>query len=203
MNARTFDRTRRAAAVDRTSRWDLIEAIGEDAVDAGLPITGFESQTQAGKACSEAGLELAASTVQHLTVMAKFVIESTSRQRQLWRRYGWTNVILFAKAGYTQEAAFEFLKGEHKSRRDIEAHLMVRTIKLPPVVTLDERWATWGNDYLRLMMTGAELALLSERMELGSASALVAAMYHRLADRGLDAELQQLLAAEEAAGDAR
>ena len=100
-----FSRTKAAAATDKRSRWDLVAAIAEDAIDAGVPITSTASVSAAKDALDAVGLEMAPDTVRNLSCLAKFDHESTDRQRQEWRRYGTSIVQIVADAGLSQEAA--------------------------------------------------------------------------------------------------
>lgn len=191
----TFDRTKTAAEKDRTSRWDLIEAMIADAVDAGLPIVGKESTDLAAAACKEAGVEFSTLSIRNLLVVGKFDHESTSKQRRIWRRYGWTVVREVVKAGWTQDAAYELLAGSHKSKRDVQA-----AVRSDPGVTnrtFDERCAAWISRANDLLADGAALAeeAESQYVELGAHSTLALSIYRTMVERQLDAEIRTLLEA--------
>lgn len=192
----TFNRTKQAATVDRATRWGLIEAIAADAVDNDLPISGIKSQLAACSALTEAGNEYAESTVHDLCVVAKFDQESTPTQRQLWRTYGWSNVRLAAKAGWSQKEVAALLSGDHKSLSDIQRALdrsKGRDTPAPPA-PLDDRWAAWVNHQNALLMEGARLdAETEEAGGVGGHAHLGRMIYHQIVERQLDAEIRTLL----------
>lgn len=194
-----FTRTRRAAEAEKTTKWDLIAAIADDAVEHGLPITGMTSQLAAREALDSAGNEYAVSTITNLCVVAKFDHESTAKQRQVWRTYGWSIVQRFAHGGYSQEEAARFLTERRRSQREVEAFMRSMDIDVhkpdKPPVPLDDAWMAWLRNINRLLVEGAELAERSETEadQLGVYAALAMLTYQRIAERKIDAELRQLL----------
>lgn len=194
-----FSRTETIAKSDRLTKWELIAAIAEDADEAGIPISGIESRLAAKVALDIAGSEYSDSTVASLCLVAKYDYESTAAQRRLWRRYGWTAVREFAKAGWSQSAAAEVLDGEHKGRIDINA-VLATTRKgpgAPKGVPFDDRCAQWVHRAAKLMMDGANLMAEAETVNaLGSHSELMLMIYQRMSDRHLDIEIKRLLDAE-------
>lgn len=190
-----FERTRKAAHKEKTSKWDLIAAIAEDAVEYGLPITGAQSQADAKRAMAIAGLEYADSTIEQLTVTAKFDYESTPAQRELWRRYGWTIVKQFARSSWTQEAAFEALKSGVATKRQVEALLRAPGTVAAPL-PLPELWATYLAAQSKAFRLGAEAAERSEKEDLDPQSNAAYLIYQRITERQIDAELRNLMESE-------
>ena len=193
-----FTRTEAAAKSDRLTKWDLIAAIAEDADEAGIAISGTESRIAAKSALAAAGSEYRDGTVSDLCVLAKFDYESTAAQRRIWRRYGWTSVREFAKAGWSQSAASQVLDGERKSRDEITAALSTtRRPSGPKTSPFDERCSQWVQRVARLMHDGALLLEESEKVDaLGGHAEMALMIYQKLADKYLDAELRQLLESE-------
>lgn len=192
-----FNRTNAAAIAEKHTKWDLIAAIAEDAVENGLPITGVDSQLAAKDALEAADSEYTAATVVQLCLLAKFDHESTSAQRQVWRQYGWTVVRSFARFGVSQEAAAEYLGGERRTFRDVQALLrkspVTRAVHSQP--SIDDAWKAWLNAINRLLIDGAHLAERSETEteQLGVYSAAARLIYERITERKIDAEIRQFL----------
>lgn len=197
-----FKRTAAAAQRDKQSKWDVIQSIAEDASEAGLPIVGIESRTEARKALKAAGHEHEDNTVRDLCLVAKFDHESTPAQRKTWRRYGWTIPHQFAKRGWSQEAAEKHLVGPgllSKSEAVAIASGKNADDDTPEVEKpLDERWTSWVQRLSTLMTEGAKLAAETDDtgLVLGGYAALARELYDRLAERQIDAEYRQLLEAE-------
>lgn len=192
-----FARTEKAATKDKRSRWDLIEAIAADAVDNGFPIVGHLSVEAAAQAIAGAGDEMALSTIRGLCSVAKFDNESTAVQRRVWRRYGWASIGKLVGAGWSQEAAADFLRGEHKTRADIGAVLASSRAR-PTEPGINERWGQWVTRMNNLMMDGARLLHETEatKIELTGQAHLALTIYQRLTERQLDAELRELFESE-------
>jgi len=196
-----FARTAKAATGDRLSKWELIEAIAADAVDNDFPISGAESCVAARAALDAAGNDHSDDVVKHLCMVAKFDVESTPRQRKLWREYGWTSIRVLAKGGWTQADAYELLRGEHKSRSEIERAIgAVSKRRDPGVPDLDEGWTAWLTHLNKIMMEGARLAERSDQpgVILGGYASMARVIYQRMTERQLDAEIRDLLSSEEA-----
>ena len=193
----TFDRTEAAAKTDKQSKWDVIEAIALDAVDADFPITGADSCIAAKEAFERAGDEHADDTIRSLTLVSKIDYESSPKRRKIWRRYGWTCIREVAEAGWSQERAEALLQGVHKTRREIQAK--VRTERVPPgVLDINEAWHDVAGKFSALLFDMARLAERTETegLELDAHSALAYELYHRIAEKQIDAEYRALVEAE-------
>lgn len=190
-----FARTQAAAATEKLSRWDLIAAIAEDAVDAGLPISSTASAVAAKEALDGVGLEMTPGSVLNLTVLAKFDHESTDRQRQEWRRYGTSVVQQVAKAGWSQEAAFDLLAQPIRlTKANVEHAVKVaRDPGIPETPDINEVGHELLHGIGNWFMDAAKFV---ERAEaeggLDAYSASVVELYHILTEKRLDAELRQL-----------
>jgi hypothetical protein len=199
----TFSRTAQAAAQERLSKWDVIEAIAADADEAGVPITGGQAQVSAASAFTDAGLEYTPSYVKSLCVLAKYDWESTPAQRQLWRRNSTTNVLLMAVAGWSQSAAADYLMDDRSSN---EVRAEVRKYAEPSkrtqarAATFDDRCGDWVAQMNKVMMAGASLLdeAESEQYELGPHAEMAMAIYRRLAERQLEAEIHRFFESQEA-----
>lgn len=198
-----FSRTQEAAKTEKRSKWDLIEAIALDAVDNDVPISGMDSRLAAKAALDAVGNEHAERTIYGLCMVAKFDHESTGSQRQLWRKYGWTAIRTVAEAGVTQDAAFGMLAGRDRlTFREIEkavARANPRT-GVTATLALDEALRRWVNRLDAVLTEGAELAerAYNEDAELSSRSELALAIYDRITERKIDAELRELMESESA-----
>lgn len=192
-----FSRTTEAAKADKLSKWDLIAAIAEDAVDNDVPIAGTASCVAAKAALDAAGHEHADSTVRHLCSIAKFDYESTPAQRKTWRTYGWSCVAVLAEAGWTHEAADDLLRSERRSWRQIKDAVSARSSARPPALPLplNEAWHKWTRNMDALLTEGAHLASRAETepVDLDAHAALGRLIYDRIVERQLDAELRQLI----------
>lgn len=189
-----FARTQAAAATEKLSRWDLVAAIAEDAVDAGLPISSTASAMSAKDALDAVGLEMTPGSVRNLAVLAKFDHESTPRQREEWRRYGTSIVLEVAAAGWSQEAAFDLLSGTTR-RKVAEVRHEIKAASHNVVAEPDI------NEVGHKLLHGIgnwfmDAAKFVERAEaeggLDAYSASVVELYHILTEKRLDAELRQL-----------
>lgn len=190
-----FARTKAAANVDKLSRWDLVAAIAEDAIDAGLPITSGASVVAAKDALDAVGLEMSPDSVRDLSCVAKFDHESTERQRQEWRRYGTSIVQEVAKAGWSQEAAYDLLAAPERLtkaqvRQAVKGSNGAGTIEPPDINEVGHKLLhAIGNWFM-------DAAKFVERAEaeggLDAYSASVVELYHILTEKRLDAELRQL-----------
>lgn len=196
-----FSRTKAAAATDKRSRWDLVAAIAEDAIDAGVPITSTASVIAAKEALDAVGLEMAPDSVKSLSIVAKFDHESTDRQRQEWRRYGTSIVQRVAEAGWSQEAAFDLLAQPRRLTKSEVGH----AVKIAAAGTTGSPEPADINDVLhkRLHEINAwftNMAQDADRAEaegeLDAYSEAVLEIYRALAERRIDAELRSLLDAE-------
>ncbi len=192
-----FTRTAQAAEKDRTSKWDLIEAIAADATDAGVPIVGLESRTAALEACAAAGTDYTSSTVKNLCIVAKFDSESTPEQRQVWRRYGWSVLRETANAGWTPDAAHELLSGERLTRQQVRAVLgtpgCLEADAIAP--SFDERVSAWVVRFQAVMHEGAQLVAEGDRDVVvpGGHAALMFAIFAKLREDQIDVELRHML----------
>lgn len=190
-----FARTQAAAATEKLSRWDLVAAIAEDAVDAGLPISSGQSAVAAKAALDAVGLEMTPGTVHNLTVLAKFDHESTDRQRQEWRRYGTSIVEKVANAGWSQEAAFDLLAAPRRRTVTEVRHALTESRQnvLPDPPDINEVGHKLLHGIGNWFMDAAKFV---ERAEaeggLDAYSASVVELYHILTEKRLDAELRQL-----------
>lgn len=192
-----FTRTERAASVDKQSRWDLIAAIAEDAVDNGVPITGGESQAATTRALENAGMELASSTVKELTVVAKFDHESMPGQRKVWRRYGWTIVSPLARAGYSPSAAAAYLDTpELRTWAEVKAEVRGLGGAHPQDdPDLNEAWGAWLTRAHALLADGAALdqRTADEMTELDAEAGFARVVYQRMDERNFDTQLRKVL----------
>lgn len=197
-----FSRTKAAAATDKRSRWDLVAAIAEDAIDAGVPITSTASVSAAKDALDAVGLEMAPDTVRNLSCLAKFDHESTDRQRQEWRRYGTSIVQRISDAGWSQEAAFDLLSGP----RRLTWAQVGEAIKAsspsartpadgpPDINAVLHKRLHEINAWFTNMAQDADRA--EDEGGLDAYSEAVLEIYRALAERRIDAELRSLLDAE-------
>lgn len=198
----TFSRTAKAAQSDRLTKWDLIAAIAEDAVEAGVPIGGAASVVAAKAALDAAGNEYADATVKHLCVIALFDHESTPKQRKIWRRYGWTCVRAVAQAGWSPEAAAVLLGGDRKTQREIRATVTApSTFEGTGAATFDERCSEALTRLYKVLRDFAALTVEAEELgSIGGHSQMALGLYRAINERVLDAELRNLL---DEAGDAK
>lgn len=190
-----FARTKAAANVDKLSRWDLVAAIADDAVDAGLPISSGQSAVAAKAALDAVGLEMTPGTVHNLTVLAKFDHESTDRQRQEWRRYGTSIVEKVANAGWSQEAAFDLLAAPRRRTVTEVRHALTESRQnvLPDPPDINEVGHKLLHGIGNWFMDAAQFADRAEvEGGLDAYSASVVELYHILTEKRLDAELRQL-----------
>lgn len=198
-----FSRTKAAANADKRSRWDLVAAIAEDAIDAGVPITSTASVTAAKEALDAVGLEMTPDSVKNLSCLAKFDHESTDRQRQEWRRYGTSVVREVALAGWSQEAAFDLLaRPKRVTRSEVRIALKAGNAGVtqhgaaPDINEQGHRLLSQINAWF------TDMAKFADRAEaeggLDSYSAAVLETYHALTEKRIDAELRQILEAEAA-----
>lgn len=195
-----FTRTEKAAAVDKLSRWDLIAAIAEDADDAGVPITGGESQAATTRALEKVGMELASSTVKQLTVVAKFDWESMPDQRKVWRRYGWSVVDVLAESGFSPSAAAEFLDVPNRrtfAETKAEARRLAKTTDEDDRdrPDLSEAWAAWLTRAHALLADGAALEQRTEdeHPELDAEAGFARVAFQRMNERNFDTQLRAIL----------
>jgi len=198
-NTPVFTRTAKAAQSDRLTKWDLIAAIAEDATEAEVPISGIHSVLAAKAALKDAGNEYADGTVKSLCIAAKFDHESSPAQRKVWRRYGWSAVSRVAETGWSPEAAFELLAGDHKSWRDVLAALVPARPSARPEVPLDDRCAQWVSRLHLLLRDGRHLATEAEGIHaVGGHVSMALNFYAAINDKITDAEIRQLLTEETA-----
>lgn len=198
-----FIRTARAASVDKRSKWDLIEAIAQDATANNVPIVGVESRTAAKEALDGVGNEYQSGTVKELCAVAKFDHESTAEQRKVWRNYGWSIISKVARAGLKQEAALALLAGERKTQADVVAALGSGVNPTSdPAVSLDERWHNWVSALNNLLVDGTRLAEATEAegVVAGSYAAVGLLEFNRVfrKSKAMDAEFEMLLSTEAA-----
>lgn len=198
-----FVRTQEAASQDKKSRWDLVAAIAEDAIDAGIPISSADSMLATQKAASAVGLELSGSTVSHLAVLAKFDHESTDRQRQEWRRYGTSVVKEVVLAGWSQEAAFDLLSKPQRMTQAQVRHAVKSASNVVNDVGTSDLNASLHSALNELSRWFRTVAALSERadaedVELDAHASMCILMYQRMAEKRIDAELRQLFEEEAA-----
>jgi hypothetical protein len=197
-----YRHTQDAATVDRQSRWGLIEAIALDAVENDVPISGGQSVLATKAALDAAGNELADDTVKALCVVAKFDAESTAGQRRTWRTYPWSSVLVVAKAGLSQEAAFGLLAGHRLPRREIEKRLVRRAggagSPEPSPAPLGEALHRWIARIDDVLTEGAELAARADTEDepLDAHAQMALYFYERLIEKKFDAELRDLLEQE-------
>lgn len=198
-----FSRTEEAAKNEKQSKWALIEAIADDAVDNGVKIASVESQIEARKACFAAGNEHADETVRSLCVVAEFDRESNPGQRRTWRSYGWSIIAEVAKAGWSQERASAFLAGTRRSQREVRAEIAKRAEggSRRPGFPQDpnEFWHKWVSRIDRDLALAAEaMEFYGDTEDLDSHSVLAALVYERITESKIDAELRELIDAEKA-----
>lgn len=194
-----FSRTQEAAKSDRLSKWQLIEAIAEDAVENGLTISGTESVLAAKAALEAAGEEYADGTVKELCVVAKFDWQSTKTQRRIWRRYGWTAIRTVVKAGETPESAAVLLGAERLTRLEILAQVQSARVPGHPEKPLDDAWSEWLNQGMTWLLKGAKLVARTEDtegVELGAHAAIGRMLYERISEKAIDAELRHFFDTE-------
>lgn len=199
MGAARFTLTQQAARNDKNSRWELIAAIAEDAVAAGLPITSGDSMLAAQQAAASVGLELAAGTVAKMAITAKFDHESTPRQREEWRRYGHRAVQELAVSGWSQDDAYELLHVQ-KRRTVAEVRHAIReaTVHVDPEPRdLNELMHRLLHDIDKWF---TDMAKAADRAEaeggLDMHSAMTLAIYQSLTEKRIDAELRQFFGEE-------
>ena len=198
-----FTRTRNAAQVERSSKWDLIAAIADDAVASALPITSMESKLAAKAAFESVGVDYADTTIRDLCTTARFDHDATDEQRRSWRPFGWSIARQFAMAGWSQEAAADWFRSIDTTPTQRLANAVIRDVAgprpepAPPAI--DDAWREWLNAATRLLMGGARLAERTdnENIELGAHSAMARVVYERMTERNLDAELRELFASVE------
>jgi hypothetical protein len=189
-----FKNTERAAAHERASKWEVIEAIATDAAEADLAITGATTQLACSLAFERAGTEYKSATIVKLCGLAKFDHESTVRQRKEWRRYGWTVVNRVVEAGWSQEAAYELLKGkERKTQNEVISAVGYVVAGKKSRNTIHERLAEWVNHANILLTDGAELLVEVEntRAILTGSDDLAINLIRRFTERHIDAELRE------------
>lgn len=193
-----FTRTAKAATADRMTKWDLIEAIALDAVDAGVPISGAESVMAAKAALDRAGDELSAKTVQGLCVVAKFDHESTPGQRTIWRRYGWTIVQEPVRYGWSQEATANLLTSAPRlTFREVRSAVTSVQQRGDRPRDIERDLERWVNQLNTVLIDGARLVTVAENAPVLSAQAQMAvAIYRNIAERELDREIRRLLDSE-------
>lgn len=198
-----FARTKAAANTDKKSRWELVAAIAEDAIDAGVPITSTVSVTAAKEALDSVGLDMAPDTVKALAVVSKFDHESTDRQRQEWRRYGTSIVQEVAVNGWSQEAAFDLLCAPRRlTQAEVRAAVRAtRVVDNPETAQPDIN--EQGHRLLNQINAWfTDMAKFADRAEgeggLDVYSAAVLDIYHALTEKRIDAELRQILETETA-----
>lgn len=194
-----FSRTEAAAKSDRLTKWDLIAAIAEDAVDADIAISGAESIVAAATAFAVAGSEYADATVKSMCMLAKFDYESTAQQRKVWRRYPWSNVREVVAAGWSPSAAASLLDGDKKTRDEILKALKPTRKGAQSAPGFDARCAQWVQRANKLMMEGADLMAEAGTLEsVGSHAEMALAIYAALAERHMDAEIRRFFETEAA-----
>lgn len=197
-----FTHTEQAAKIDKKSKWDLIEAIAEDAVENDLEIASAESQLAAKAALDAAGHEHAESTVKDLCYLARFDHGATRGQRRTFRSYGWATVDKLAKAGWSQEAAASLLAGRHLMRREVEAAIRAAGSRARPTgypQYPDAFWGAWLNKLDSLLTKAAEADdYYGPGAELSGHGALGRLIYERVVEKKIDAELRELLESESA-----
>mgnify|MGYP000916683757 CR=1 FL=1 len=199
-----FTRTQAAAGADKKSRWELVAAIAQDAVDAGLPITSADSVIAAKAAVDAVGLEMTADTVKNLTCLSKFDHESTDRQRQEWRRYGTSTVQEVAKAGWSQEAAFDLLATpKRRTHAEVRHAISISRDDVIPEPHAPDLNAELHNALGQINAWFLRMAGLADRadtedVELDGHAAGCIVLYERLTERKFDIELRELLDSETA-----
>jgi len=197
-----FTRTRTAATAERTSKWELIAAIAEDATACALKITSMDSQLAAKAAFEAAGCDYADRSIKSLCVVAKFDHEATDAQRSTWRGTGWSLINVFAMAGWSQEAVVAWFRASAcptHSRAVAAVRDAAGPKPEPAPMPIDDAWRHWLSAVNRVLTDGARLAERTEveNAELGAHSAIAALIYERLTERKLDAELRELFASVE------
>ncbi len=183
--------------------WEQVEAIAADAIENGVPIVGQQSIAAAVEASAKSGNEKAASTIAHMALLAKFDHESTARQRRVWRRYGWSTVLVPANGGWSQDDTYDLLVGSLKSWRDVAG--AVRGASSPSArggrkQPLNDEWHAWLGRLGKVMLDGAKLATRTDnegdaKLDFHSLGAV--SLYHRFSEKQIDAELRDLLNSEE------
>lgn len=138
----SFTEVEKIARRQKGTNWELIEAIAREADRQVIPIVGADSVTQVCEAFANAENELGVGSAKDLCIVAKFDHDSTTRQRSVWRRYGYTAVRTVARAGWSPEAAYDLLIGEHKTVRSIEAAVRptAQGTRVPPASGDPESW---------------------------------------------------------------
>jgi len=196
-----YKRTEKAAKADKASKWEIVEAIALDAVDAGYDFSGIESCLAARAAFEKNGYEHTDAVVKNLCVLAGFDHRSTAKQRAVWRRYGWSVVALVASAGWTAEKAYDLLAYEHQTQAAVrDAVVAARNVNIPRTDLADE-WTKWLTKLNALLIAGAKLAHETDRRPHAITGAPYAEfahqIYQRITERKLDAEIRDLLDSEE------
>ncbi len=192
----TFQSTFLAGMQDRESRWDLIEAIANDAASLNLPITGVRALVATKEALEQAGCDYSMGTVKQLSVTAKLYDNGSDEQKTIFATYGWTIVRDLAKAGWTPADAANLLGSEHRTRAYVAS--AIRNVRGPgtpeevkPEPPLDVAWEAWLNKINGVLMEGGRLAERSEGVVLGGYSGFAQLLYQRITERQLDAELRE------------
>ena len=87
---------------DKKSRWELVAAIAQDAVDAGLPITSADSVIAAKAAVGAVEPEMTADTVKNRRACPNSTTEVHRPAASGVAAYGTSTVQEVAKAGWSQ-----------------------------------------------------------------------------------------------------
>jgi hypothetical protein len=198
------------AQAEVKARWNLIDAIADDATRLGMPISGMDTVLAARAALEEAGVEMTLGTVRNLCATAKFYDDANLEQRDVFTSYGWTIVRDLAKAGWSTDDAADFLGDERRTRAAVTNAIKSRDPGVPtevgvvdevpprpvrpPTTDLSELWGEWLNQMSTVLLKGARLM---ERTEAEHAvdvyGHLGCIIYQRFSERRLDAEYQHLL----------
>jgi PAS domain-containing protein len=191
----TYARTRQAAKADKAARWKLIDAIQEDALSNDIPITSGESILATKEAVDQAEEDFADETVAALCRLAKFDQESTDRQRQVWRRYGWSIITRVAGAEndglWTKDEARKFLDVvQRKTFEQVTAYIRSLRVRTHgEVIDLNDAWQKLLGYLNGYFLQGAKLEIQTdETTELDAYAQVSRRFYLSLIDKHIEAE---------------
>ncbi len=176
-----FSKYAAAEARTRDDGWvaidELLKAIETDKY--GVPVRG-----QFAEAADASGVEL--NVVAKKFHSGEWVAETESGTRTTLRSRGWNWSYMALQAGWSQDTLLEHIDGGG-IRKDIK--------KTPIPVTIDEEWAAWIHAMSSLLIKAAKLEAANEgsNATLGAEAALAKALYSRIKDKTIDAELRQIL----------
>jgi hypothetical protein len=193
-----FARTRLAAKADKAARWKLVDAVQEDADSNDIPVGSGETLVAIHEAVEDAGEDFTDNTVEALWRLAKFDADSTDRQREVWRRYGWSVIHVVAGAeaeGHWRKSdAVRFLDCEQrKTQAQVKAHIRSLRVVDHKELDLNEAWHGLLGNLNAYFLAGAKLENeTDEAAELDAYAQASRMFYLRLIDKQIEAEAAQL-----------